>query len=106
MPRYQVNIEVTSVEVTTVYVDADSPGEAEEKAQLLVDEDWPDDFEQVDCSLDFVASLLDPEHYVSPISFGKDTVTRCKSCDKPVRWTGKHVPGERTIPGPWVHEEE
>jgi len=98
--RYEVVINRTEYTSATVWVEATDRDDAIEKAHMQDGE-----YEMMDAEEDYIVTELAADHYVSPVSYGKG-VTRCKSCDKPVRWTGTHVPGQPTIPGPWVHMEE
>ena len=107
-PRFAVVITKESVEEWTVYVSADSPEEANEVADNLVQNCMFPEFEIVHSEYYLDAKPIDARHAVEPTRVDENEGMVCAVCLRTVVWTGISAddPSNRsgkTIPGPWVH---
>lgn len=110
-PRFSVVITRESVEEWTVYVSADSEGEANEAADELVQSCTFPDFELIHSEYFLDANPISPRHTVEPTRLEETqgmVCLVCLVCLRSVQWTGTAADDPEnksgvTIPGPWVH---
>lgn len=106
--RFAVLITRESVEEWTVYVSADSPQEANEAADDIVQNCMFPEYETTYSEYFLEATPIDPRHAVEPTRVDENQGMVCAACLRTVEWTGIAAddPENRsgkTIPGPWVH---
>jgi hypothetical protein len=106
--RYAVEVTKESVEEWTLYVSANSPEEANEAADEIVQNCMFPEYELVHSEYYLDATPIDARHAVEPTRLDESQGMVCKVCLKTVEWTGIAAddPNNRsgkTIPGPWIH---
>jgi hypothetical protein len=108
MARYAVEVTKESVEEWTLYVSANSPKEANEAADEIVQNCMFPEYELIHSEYYLDARPINPRHEVEPTRLDDAQGMVCVFCLKTVEWTGIAAddPANRsgkTIPGPWVH---
>jgi hypothetical protein len=106
--RFAVVVTKETVEDWTLYVSADSPEEANEKADEIVQNCLFPDYDVIHSEYYLDPKPIDPRHQVEPTRLEETQGMVCAVCLKTVEWTGIAAddPANRsgkTILGPWVH---